>query len=232
MQNQSLFLSVAAALGALSSWIASADVFVHLEADERRPGAACPRGFTTEADNVGLADLVKNWSFRPDCVWDTLRADARDEAGRVRGFAFGVNGGFSRGVGYTVGNEVVVMRAGRDALTVGVVAYRTVGLDVTLPVGASATQSVIFGGCEQGFESYLGFFENYSLAAKTLSLGRRQIIPFVRELTGCNAHTSTLGLTTSLAGIGTSYYWPISERVTLQGPGVQPMLEYLDELNR
>jgi hypothetical protein len=232
MQKIGLGLPLGAALCALALvpralWALGPETRVHLD----HAGADCPTGWATEADVHALPSLVRSWSFDPACVWDTIQRDARDEWGKVRGFAFGVVGGLSRGAGYSVGNEVVVFREDARTLRVGVVAYRTVGIDVTLPVGASLTQSVVYGDCAEGLTSYLGWFEGYSAIAKTLSLGRRSIVPFDRELTGCDAHTSTRGMTSPIAGVSTSYYWLLGQSVLVDGPGAQPLLDYFDSVN-
>jgi hypothetical protein len=214
------------ALGLAAGTAQAGDVRVYLD----RRGAECPTGFATEADVRDLARRVRDWDYHPQCIWETIQEDAADERGLVKGFAFGITAGLSRGVGYTLGNEIVVFREGERALRVGVVAYRALGADLTLPIGTSRSQSVIYGRCNDGLESYLGWFENYSALAKTLSLGRKSGIPFRRELTGCNAHTSTLGMTSSIVGMSSAYYWALGPSVVVEGPGVADMVEYLDAL--
>lgn len=51
-------------------------------------------------------------------------------------------------------------------------------------------------------------------------------------LSGCNSFTSIMGATAALLGTSYTYYVPASQFVIVEGPRIQPLLNFLDQINQ
>ncbi len=191
----------------------------------------CPTGMVWgKRDFKNLRERVLNMKFSPRCIWDTILKDAEDLKGSVRGFSFASPIAVGPIANIGGGSELVVMKNDAENLLVAQVRYRHLSVDISLPIGGGLSQSVIFGDCSDDIDSYLGWFETYVALAKSRNKGRDGIVPFQRDLTGCESISSIRGLNSSIVGVGVSYYELLDGPYLIYGPGVQDLIDHLEKL--
>ena len=201
--------------------------------NQRKTGLHCPTGVVKGGPNWdGMKAQLVDLNLSPECIWVALRKTAAEFSDRrVQGFAFGAVGEISTAFGYEFGTELVVMKYSDDALMVGQVKLRGASASLALPAGASLTQSVILGNCDEGLFGYLGWFENASIFARGFHQGKVGYYPFFRKGSGCDAYSLTRGLSTPVFGVSETYYSQLGKFALVTGPRAKELIQFIDQLN-
>lgn len=188
----------------------------------------CPTGFVLDRKNYNdLDDLLQKVSLSPDCIWGTIKKNAERQVTHVEGFSFGTVIEASLGVGVMIGTELVLMSDGKEGVYAAIVRIEGGGVGMSL-AGASLTQSVIYGECNNAIENYLGMFKSIGGIAMMNNYGTNG---FFGKRTNCNSITSIRGLTSPIVGAGFSFYNLVDGPLLIKGPKVAEFIKYIKDLN-
>lgn len=183
--------------------------------------------------NKSVPEIINSMDFSPECLWETIKkhnAESNERISeRVLGFSYGSVIEASIYIGYTTGQELVIMQVDNETLMVGYVRYRGGSLSVSLS-GPSLTQSVIYGDCDDQIFGYLGWFKFTGRMAITHQIGIYSNL-FDSQYSGCNSIASTLGATSPIATIGATEYTQNGQFMLVKGPRIRPMINYLNKIN-
>lgn len=189
----------------------------------------CPTGFVVDRKNYNdLPDLLQKVNLSPDCIWGTIKKNAERHDVKVEGFSYGTVIEASLGVGVMIGTELVLISNGEGGVYAAIVRIEGGGVGMSL-AGASLTQSVIYGDCENSVEKYLGMFKSVGGIAMMNNYGTNGLFG---KMTNCNSITSIRGLTSPIIGAGFSFYNLVDGPILIKGPKVDELVKYFQQLNQ
>ena len=189
----------------------------------------CPNHFASGLgaynDASAFYQMVRQLNFNPvECTWDTMLNNAPEV--NTIGFSYGSMAGVSIGAGGVLGRELIMIaNKRRRSVQVAVMEYKGLELALGLP-GVALTQSLIFGDCPKGANSYAGYF----VAGEMIAMLHQKGVTWNGTATGCDALSSVRGTTSPIVGGSLTHYSVHSRIVEVTGPRVEPFLNYLDNL--